>query len=202
MLLFRRGAPMPLRRFSIGHRAGMVPAAAPSPSLPILAESTTAAPPPPSPTSLGIGSEPIISRGSGSGATHGRPAPGTGGPPTGPDCVNCHLPTLPSGGTDRFSCPVCGRPVVRRTPGTPPAYAARAPENPGARRSQELLAAWITGASVACPKCKSPLHRAGPGELKCRACGEVRRVAEPGMNLPSTGTVGTLSPAPAAPVLR
>jgi hypothetical protein len=196
MSLFRRSTPLPLRRFSIVHREGTVPAAAPAPSVPLLiAEPPRPAPPPASaPAAPSIGTPTV--RGMPSESSKGAPV---SGPATGPECTNCHLPTLPAGGPERFSCPVCGRSVGRKSAGTPIPPAARTPENPGVRRSQELLAAWITGSPVPCPKCKSPLGRAGPGELRCRRCGEVRRVSDLGTGPALRSGTALEGPSPPAP---
>ncbi|HEV2316481.1 MAG TPA: hypothetical protein VGV89_02770 [Thermoplasmata archaeon] len=88
-------------------------------------------------------------------------------------CPNCHVPYLPAGTADRWGCPHCGRHAPGNTIPAGAATAVRPDTTASApdRRQQELLAAWMLGQSVACPKCKSRLRRLGPGAFVCASCG-------------------------------
>ena len=106
------------------------------------------------------------------------PAPSPGG------CPSCGVPYLPSRTPGGWGCPVCGRhPPV----GGPPSGAASTSSGPtaetgptGDRRQEELLAAWMIGATIPCPRCHRPLRRVGVGAFACPACGQRSALAEVG----------------------
>lgn len=148
----------------------------PYPDLPLRYRPPSRAPPPPAgPAAAGPAPAPAARR----------PSSAT----VGADCPSCHLPTLASPIAGRFSCPLCGRHFDGRTGPAAALGATPPPVRAVPRRSEELLAAWLSGANVSCPKCKAPMRHCGPGEFACRLCGERRAV---------TGVPGALTAKPAA----
>jgi uncharacterized Zn finger protein (UPF0148 family) len=100
-------------------------------------------------------------------------------------CPHCHVALQSTGSSGLVVCPQCGRlssargatrDVARVAP--TPVIAAAAPSAPirpaggGDRRSQEMLAAWLTNQSIPCPKCRTPLRHRGVSEYACPACGQ------------------------------
>ncbi|MGI0052969.1 MAG: hypothetical protein ACRECR_01745 [Thermoplasmata archaeon] len=102
------------------------------------------------------------------------PAPAVAG-----NCPSCQVPYLPTGAAGRFGCPLCGAHLgpAASAPGAPPSRPDRARE--------ELLAAWMLGRPLPCPKCRTPLKRAGPAEFRCTGCSG--RVAFPELATSAAG---------------
>ncbi len=104
-------------------------------------------------------------------------------------CPSCHVALAASSSPSLSVCPRCGRLFTPRTIATPHAP-PRAPESSGTpapaspppsvapsgdRRSQELLAAYMTARPIPCPRCRTPLRHRGLSEYACGSCGEVVR---------------------------
>ena len=88
-------------------------------------------------------------------------------------CPKCHVPYLPAGTTGRWGCPFCGRHATTvGKPASGPTTAASAPRRPMDRRHEELLAAWMMGGPLPCPRCRGPLRHATGGVFSCAGCGE------------------------------
>ncbi len=122
-------------------------------------------------------------------------------------CPSCHVALAPSASPSLSVCPRCGRlftprtaPTVREAREPEPRPAAPAPAagpRPVApttadRRSQELLAAYMTARPIPCPRCRTALRHRGLSEYGCPSCGEVVRfrsdsvvVSEPRTATPS-----------------
>ena len=113
-------------------------------------------------------------------------------------CPSCHTSLVASSSPSLNVCPQCGRLFSSRTasasgpepetaaPAPAPAEAAPAPTTTyGDRRSQELLAAYVTARPIPCPRCHTPLKHRGVSEYSCPSCGESVRF----------GTAGTSGPA-------
>jgi ribosomal protein L37AE/L43A len=87
------------------------------------------------------------------------------------ECTRCHTPLVPTGVTDVFACPMCGR---RVTGGgslvSPSPSRAVAPTGPDPK-IQQLIAAWATGQPTPCPHCRQPLRHTADGEFRCGSCG-------------------------------
>jgi len=109
----------------------------------------------------------------------GLPTAGSRGPSPG-NCPRCQVPYLPAGSAGRWGCPLCGRHAVlpagtdRTVPSVP------APSSPSATttRQEELLAAWVIGRPVPCPRCRTPLKRVAMGQLACPSCGNRTEIPE------------------------
>ncbi len=110
------------------------------------------------------------------GSSRKPPAPGPG------SCPECRVPYLPTGPTGRFSCPMCGHHAA----GPPPASRTTA-GTADPRPREELLAAWMLGRPMPCPRCRRPLRRDRPTDFSCPACGD--RV-----HLPELGASGDRRP--------
>jgi uncharacterized Zn finger protein (UPF0148 family) len=113
-----------------------------------------------------------------------------------PRCPACHVPLTPSGTAGLSVCAQCGRlthvaGAARLAPESKPALpsAVISTAAPSAavsdRRSQELLAAWVTAQPIPCPKCRTPLRHRGVSEYSCPSCGQ--RVSFPKALLESPG---------------
>ncbi len=116
------------------------------------------------------------------------------------ECSRCHIPVVPTGATDEYACPMCGR----RTSANGTVVSSAGPRDSSGPtapdpRTQELLAAWATGQPVPCPRCRTPLRHHGVGEFRCRACGERVRFTSPSERL---GTATAPGPAAPGPVVR
>ncbi len=100
-------------------------------------------------------------------------------------CPSCHVALAASSSPSLSVCPRCGRLFTPRSIATPrgpevrgaPAAAAPPPGvvPAGDRRSQELLAAYVTARPIPCPRCRTPLRHRGLSEYACGRCGEVVR---------------------------
>jgi len=105
------------------------------------------------------------------------PASISGARPLG-NCPTCQVPYLSAGSPDRFSCPICGR---HASPAGPAAPTAPAPTASGvSRREEEMLAAWMIGQPVPCPRCRTSLRRVALGQFACPSCGTRATVPEIG----------------------
>jgi uncharacterized Zn finger protein (UPF0148 family) len=106
-------------------------------------------------------------------------------------CPKCHVPYLPAGTTGRWGCPFCGRhaTTVGVAANTPPPSPTARPDRPGEQRHEELLAAWMIGGPLPCPRCRAALRHTTGGEFACPACGERTQLEE-------------LSSGPRAPSIR
>ncbi|MGA8424503.1 MAG: hypothetical protein WB778_09070 [Thermoplasmata archaeon] len=101
---------------------------------------------------------------------------------TGNRCPSCHVPLSPTGTPGIWVCAHCGK--LSGSPGAsqaapPKVEAPRLAEPPAGgtsaltdRRSQEMLAAWVTSQPIPCPKCRTPLRHRGVGEYACPTCGQ------------------------------
>jgi ribosomal protein L37AE/L43A len=97
-------------------------------------------------------------------------------------CPSCHLPLTPSGTPGIWVCSHCGKltgspGASRAAPPVPEPLPTAEPSNAGPsplsdRRSQEMLAAWVTSQPIPCPKCRTPLRHRGVGEYACPTCGQ------------------------------
>lgn len=123
-------------------------------------------------------------------------------------CPTCHVTLSPSSSPSLSVCPQCGRLFSPRSlpdregvtaptapdPTSPPP--ARRPSATTAdRKSQELLAAYMTGAAIPCPRCRTALRHRALSEYGCPSCGEVVRFT------PQRVVVEDKAGAPAAAVL-
>lgn len=128
-------------------------------------------------------------------------------------CPSCHVALVASASPSLNVCPQCGRLFSSRVATS----SAQEPERPpssqvanGAgpppttvysdRRSQELLAAYVTAQPIPCPRCQTPLRHRGVSEYGCPSCGETVRFGTSGgvaTVLASRSTVAP--PAPPAP---
>jgi predicted RNA-binding Zn-ribbon protein involved in translation (DUF1610 family) len=113
-------------------------------------------------------------------------------------CPSCHTALVASSSPSLNVCPQCGRlfssrtaisstPEPEPTPATAPGPepGESPPTSYGDRRSQELLAAYVTAQPIPCPRCRTPLKHRGVSEYSCPSCGESVRF----------GTAGTSGPA-------
>ncbi len=109
-------------------------------------------------------------------------------------CPSCHVALAASASPSLSVCPHCGRlftprnlaerpqashaappPAPPPTP-SPPAPTVRRNAAPSSdRRSQELLAAYMTAQPIPCPRCRTTLRHRGLSEYGCPSCGEVVR---------------------------
>lgn len=103
-------------------------------------------------------------------------------------CPTCHVALSPSSSPSLSVCPQCGRlfsprslpdregaaaPTAPDPAAAPPAH--RASATTADRKSQELLAAYMTGAAIPCPRCRTALRHRALSEYGCPSCGEVVR---------------------------
>ncbi len=136
-------------------------------------------------------------------------------------CPTCHVPLVASASASLNVCPQCGRlfssltagasaapePVSAPPPETvrtvveaPPASATRPAPSLSDRRSQELLAAYVTAKPIPCPRCRTPLRHRGVSVYGCPTCGETVRFSANGSSRAGpTGTAKAPSPPQAAP---
>jgi predicted RNA-binding Zn-ribbon protein involved in translation (DUF1610 family) len=116
-------------------------------------------------------------------------------------CPSCHVGLVASASASLNVCPQCGRLFSSRVatssaaePDRPaatpaPTGGSRAPNTVYSdRRSQELLAAYVTAQPIPCPRCRTPLRHRGVSEYGCPSCGESVRFG-PG------GAAPTITPA-------
>jgi predicted RNA-binding Zn-ribbon protein involved in translation (DUF1610 family) len=94
-------------------------------------------------------------------------------------CPSCRVPLLLTGSGMLAVCPECGRLSSEKVPElpTPPASPVtstgpRGEESAGDRRSQELLAAYVSARPIPCPKCRTPLRHRAVAEYSCPSCGQ------------------------------
>ena len=120
-------------------------------------------------------------------------------------CPSCHVPLVAAASPSFNVCPECGRLFSSRTAtgaapeaGAAPASAAAAPATAyGDRRSQELLAAYVTAKPIPCPRCRTALRHRGVSEYACPSCGESVRFAPSGLvRASSPPTVAAAPPTP------
>jgi predicted RNA-binding Zn-ribbon protein involved in translation (DUF1610 family) len=103
-------------------------------------------------------------------------------------CPSCHVALVGSTSASLDVCPQCGRLFSSRAattarpegerPSGPktPTESARPPTTVYSdRRSQELLAAYVTAQPIPCPKCHTHLRHRGVSEYSCPSCGETVR---------------------------
>jgi predicted RNA-binding Zn-ribbon protein involved in translation (DUF1610 family) len=97
-------------------------------------------------------------------------------------CPSCHVGLAASTSPSLSVCPRCGRLFTSRNATSTrdaPTAAPAAPPNPTPtapdRRSQELLAAYMTAQPIPCPHCRTELRHRGLSEYACPSCGEVVR---------------------------
>ncbi|MCI4357528.1 MAG: hypothetical protein L3J95_04060 [Thermoplasmata archaeon] len=97
---------------------------------------------------------------------------------SGRKCPNCSGSLEMMGDNESLVCPRCGRlSLAPRPAGTTDAPGGGAGPNPtqgalGDRRSQEMLAAYVTARPIPCPRCRGPLRHQGLGTFRCPSCGE------------------------------
>ncbi len=146
-------------------------------------------PPPPAPTATPP-SRPQLDLG----PTLSAPPPVVRGNGLKSQCPSCHVALAASTSPSLSVCPRCGRLFSPRnlpsSPASPPPEptgsaprpaTAPAPEtrpsgpSPMDRRSQELLAAYMTAKPIPCPRCRTALRHRGLSEYGCPSCGEVVR---------------------------
>lgn len=162
---------------AVWHVPPPVPAPAPS--------TEAAAPPPPARPKVDLG--PALSS----------PPPVVKGKGLRAQCPSCHVGLSASTSPSLSVCPRCGRLFTSREgvsssePAPAPASRVVSPSSPapGDRRSQELLAAYMTARPIPCPRCRTELRHRGLSEYGCPKCGEVVRF--------KAGTVTTSASAPA-----
>lgn len=106
-------------------------------------------------------------------------------------CPSCHVPLAASTSPSLTVCPRCGRLFSPRNAPSAVADSARpepsrtvssttTPPGPSSathldRRSQELLAAYVTAKPIPCPRCRTALRHRGLSEYGCPKCGEAVR---------------------------
>jgi predicted RNA-binding Zn-ribbon protein involved in translation (DUF1610 family) len=121
------------------------------------------------------------------------------------NCPSCHIPLVAAASPSLNVCPQCGRLYTSRAaigaPPAPQAPAASSSEKPpapsyGDRRSQELLAAYVTASPIPCPRCRTQLRHRGVSEYCCPSCGETVRFG------PSGSSVVAFSSSSRAPAPR
>jgi predicted RNA-binding Zn-ribbon protein involved in translation (DUF1610 family) len=121
-------------------------------------------------------------------------------------CPSCHVALVASTSASLDVCPQCGRLFSSRTAsgaeaakpgGAAPAEASRPPTTVYSdRRSQELLAAYVTARPIPCPRCRTHLRHKGVSEYSCPSCGETVRFGAGGA---ATSVSAGRSTAPAVP---
>jgi len=103
-------------------------------------------------------------------------------------CPSCHVALVGSTSPTLDVCPQCGRLFSSRTataapaePGPSPSASSSGPSDRtpttvySDRRSQELLAAYVTARPIPCPRCRTNLRHKGVSEYSCPSCGETVR---------------------------
>jgi len=113
-------------------------------------------------------------------------------------CPSCHVALVASSSASLNVCPQCGRLFSSRVATSSAAESARPASTPSSagtargpttvysdRRSQELLAAYVTAQPIPCPRCRTPLRHRGVSEYGCPSCGETVRFGSGG-TAPST----------------
>jgi len=128
-------------------------------------------------------------------------------------CPSCHVSLVDSASPSLNVCPQCGRLFSSRAAVGAPAESASAPhpapEAAGSRppttvysdrRSQELLAAYVTAQPIPCPRCRTPLRHRGVSEYSCPSCGETVRFGQSSTPSPAVARASALvNPPPATP---
>ncbi len=128
-------------------------------------------------------------------------------------CPSCHTTLVASSSPSLNVCPQCGRLFSSRTatstaaeaevpaPAAAPREAGPSPTSYGDRRSQELLAAYVTAQPIPCPRCRTPLKHRGVSEYSCPSCGESVRFGTAGSSGPAVVRTGgpTTGPRPSSP---
>ena len=111
------------------------------------------------------------------------------------NCPSCHVPLVAAASPSLNVCPQCGRLYSSRVATgaahepegapSPPPTAAPAPPAPSYsdRRSQELLAAYVTASPIPCPRCRTQLRHRGVSEYGCPNCGETVRFGASGTSV-------------------
>ncbi len=133
-------------------------------------------------------------------------------------CPSCHVPLVAAASLSLNVCPDCGRLFSSRTATSTAASAAPAPAAPSApseaavapavpaparpsgpsysdRRSQELLAAYVTASPIPCPRCRTPMRHRGVSEYACPSCGETVRFGPSGSGAAPVSIGHTSAPA-------
>ncbi|HEV2428488.1 MAG TPA: hypothetical protein VGV64_01395 [Thermoplasmata archaeon] len=116
-------------------------------------------------------------------------------------CPKCAATMEMLGDHQSLVCPRCGRLSLAPRPGSPAGGSTRGPASEGAsgsssdRRSQEMLAAYVTARPIPCPRCRSPLRHEGPGKFRCVSCGSAVTFGSEGLAPPPL-------PAPAVAAAR
>ncbi len=105
-------------------------------------------------------------------------------------CPSCHVALTGAASPSLNVCPQCGRLFSSRTassadegaPG-PSASASSRPAGPSYsdRRSQELLAAYVTSSPIPCPRCHTHMRHRAVSEYSCPSCGESVRFGASGI---------------------
>jgi len=107
-------------------------------------------------------------------------------------CPSCHVSLVSSASASLDVCPQCGRLFSSRVATTTRGAAEEAPPSPESpapgptttvyseRRSQELLAAYVTAQPIPCPRCRTHLRHRGVSEYSCPSCGETVRFGSGG----------------------
>ena len=108
-------------------------------------------------------------------------------------CPSCHVTLVASTSSSLDVCPQCGRlfssraatasrPEIDRAPApttsNEPAHASTTIGSD--RRSQELLAAYVTAQPIPCPRCRTHLRHKAFSEYACPSCGETVRFGATG----------------------
>ena len=124
-------------------------------------------------------------------------------------CPSCHVALVASTSSSLDACPQCGRlfssraansAEAARPAGTTPADASRPPTTVYSdRRSQELLAAYVTARPIPCPRCRTHLRHRGVSEYSCPSCGETVRFGAGGAATSVPGPRAAPSPVPPPP---
>ena len=118
-------------------------------------------------------------------------------------CPSCQTPLQPTGTGTGYFCPQCGRltsaGAARAAEPPPPPPLPNGPPTAD-RRSQELLAAWVTARPIPCPRCRTTLRHRGVAEYVCPACGhQVRFERTTALPAPTGAALSAPPVAPAAP---
>jgi uncharacterized Zn finger protein (UPF0148 family) len=117
-------------------------------------------------------------------------------------CPSCRVGLVPASSGTLSVCPQCGRLSSSRVAVSEESAARPAPSGTGTpgladRKTQEMLAAYVTAKPIPCPRCRTPLRHRGLSQYSCPNCGESVRFSHSGAYGPPA------SPAdPAAPASR
>jgi len=109
------------------------------------------------------------------------------------NCPSCHVALVAAASPSLNVCPQCGRLYSSRVatgaaheadgaPSKPPSAVPPAPSYSD-RRSQELLAAYMTASPIPCPRCRTQLRHRGVSEYGCPNCGETVRFGASGTSV-------------------